>query len=116
MAIIGPDYSDMIIATKKTDGDYRTKADGWEVYSHFTILFLAVIGTVLGGTVVIGIIREVIGWLIAGTVIGLGFWACYHYGTSRSVFDRWRYRTTPEQRSKIKRRLSGTPRKPDETL
>lgn len=103
-----PDYSDMVIATKKTDENYRAKPDGWEFYSHFTILFLSVIGIIIGGSVVIGIAREFIGWIIAGAVIGLGFWCCHRYGTNRSILDRFRYRTTKAQRDRIRRRLSDT--------
>lgn len=103
---IGPDYGDMVIATRRADVSYRTKADGWEWYSHFTMLFLGAIGTTIGGAFVIGIAWKFIGWIAAFAVIGLGFWACKHYGTNHSVFDRWRYRTTRAQRRIIERRLS----------
>ena len=105
---IGPDYGDMVIATRRADVSYRTKADGWEWYSHFTMLFLGVIGTTIGGAFVIGIALKFIGWFIAGVVIGLLFWLCHYYGTDRSVFDRFRYRTTKAQRDRIRRRLSDT--------
>ena len=105
---MGPDYSDMIIATRKTDESYQTKAGGWEVYAHFTVLFLSVIGIAIGTTFVIGIGLKFIGWIIPFGVIGLGFWTCQYYGTNRSIFDRFRYRITTEQRRRIERRLSDT--------
>lgn len=101
-----PDYSDMVIATRKADASSRTKTDGWEVYSHFTVLFLSVIGIIIGGSFVIGIALLHIGLIIPCAVIGLGFWACHRYGTNRSIFDRFRYRTTKAQRERIRRRLS----------
>jgi len=107
-----PDYSDMVIATKRTDENYRAKPDGWQVYSYFTKLFLSVIGIIIGATFVIGIILEFIGCITAGAVIGLLLWCCKHYGTNRSVFDRFRYRTTKAQRERIRRRLSDA-RKPE---
>lgn len=38
--------------------------------------------------------------------IGLGLWACGHYGTNRSIVSRFRYRYTKQERLIIKRRLS----------
>jgi len=107
-----PDYSDMVIATKKNDENYRAKPDGWEVYSYFTKLFLSVIGIIIGATFVIGIIWEFIGPIVVCGVIGLLLWCCNRYGTNRSVFDRFRYRTTKSQRERIRRRLSDA-RKPE---
>jgi hypothetical protein len=85
----------------------RTKRDGWEVYSHFTVLFLAVIGIIVGATFVIGIVLKFIGWIVPAVIIGLGFWACCHYRTNRSIYGRFHYRTTAEQRNRIERRLWG---------
>ncbi len=48
-----------------------------------------------------------IGLIIPIVIIGTAFWACGHYGSNRSVLAGWRYRTTHQQRIKIKRRLSG---------
>jgi hypothetical protein len=100
------DYGDMVIATKKEDSSYRT-IDGWAIYSCFTMLFLSTIGGIIGATFVIGIAARFIGWIVPIVVIGLGFWACNHYGTNHSILDRWRYRTTKAQRAIILRRLSG---------
>lgn len=99
---VGPNYGGI-----RSVGDL-SEPDGWWWYAQLSQLFLAVIGIIIGGSVVIGIAREFIGWIIAGTVIGLGFWCCHRYGTDRSVFDRFRYRTTKAQRSRIRRRLSDT--------
>jgi hypothetical protein len=109
---IGPGYSDVVIATKRTDETYGTKPDGWQVYSYFTKLFLSVIGIIIGATFVIGITLNFIGWIVACAVIGLLLWCCKRYGTNRSVFDRFRYRTTRAQRQIILRRLSDE-RKPE---
>ena len=100
-----PDYGDMVIATKKEDSPYRT-TDGWAVYSCFTMLFLSVIGLIIGATFVIGIGLKFIGWIIPVVVIGLGFWACKYYGTNHSILNKWRYRTTKAHRKIIIRRLS----------
>ncbi|RLC89139.1 MAG: hypothetical protein DRJ03_00875 [Chloroflexi bacterium] len=100
---LGP-YAETTITTRKTDADKATDNE-----SHFGHL---VIGTLLLGpalwvVVFMGLFCwKYIGPLSAAGLIGLGFWACGHYGTNRSVLDRFRYRTTKAQRETIQRRLS----------
>jgi len=104
---VGPNYGGIRIKDSLSD-----KPDGWWWYAQLSKLFLGFIGIVIGATFVIGIALKFIGPIVVCGVIGLLLWCCNRYGTNRSVFDRFRYRTTKAQRERIQRRLSDA-RKPE---
>ena len=97
---IGP-YSETTITTRKSDVT-DNKPGGW-----YVVIALCLIGPAMWTLFFMGLfLWKHIGLIGVSVVIGLGFWACGHYGTNRSILDRYRYRTTPEQRACITRSLS----------
>lgn len=103
---MGPiDYSDMVISTRLSDGRKATdKPHGGETVI-IGIIMLVVSFPII---VLMGLyVWHLIGLIIPVGIIGLGLWACGHYGTNDSVLARFRYRTTNRSRAIIERRLSG---------
>lgn len=102
---IGP-YAGTTITTRKSDVDKET--DNEPHFGQF-VIGLLLLGPALWVVAFMGLFCwEYIGPISAAGIIGLGFWACARYGTNRSIFDRFRYRTTAAQKDRIRRRLSGT--------
>jgi hypothetical protein len=96
------DYSDMVIATRLSDGKADGKAPGLEtVIIGWIMLCVAFPITILMGLFV----WHHIGPIAAAGIIGLGFWACGHYGTNNSLLRRLRYRSRAKHCAKIRRRL-----------
>ncbi len=102
--IMGPcDYSDMVIATRLSDGKGDSKAPGCEtVVIAWIMLCVSFPIVILMGLFV----WKYIGLIAGSGLIGLGFWACGHYGTNNSLWRRLRYRPTASHCAKIRRRLS----------
>ncbi len=101
---IGP-YAETVITTRKSD--VEGEADNKPVFVDL-LIGLLVVPLALAGLGLMGLwVWAHIGPIIPIVIIGLAFWACGHYGSNRSVLAGWRYRTTHQQRIKIKRRLSG---------
>lgn len=98
---IGP-YAETTITTRRSDVDKTDNKPG--VFAVLIGLFL--LGPALWVATFMGLFCwAYIGPISATAVIGLLLWACGHYGTNRSILDRFRYRTTEVQRAKIARRL-----------
>jgi len=98
------DYRDVVIATRENDGDYRTDITGWDVYSRLSVLAMTLIVLYISASFLIYFITP---YAISGlilSVIGLGYWACYRYGTSNRLF-RYRKKLTKAQLERIQRRL-----------
>jgi hypothetical protein len=98
------DYSDLVATTKLSDEAQTTdKPEGGE-----TVIIGLIMGVVSFPIIVLmGLfVWHLIGLIIPIAVIGLGFWACGHYGTNDSLTARFRYRTTKRSRAIIERRLS----------
>lgn len=102
---IGP-YAETTITTRESDVEPETD-------NKPGILSLIIGVCILGPCICIFVFMGLYIWAHIGpitvcVVIGLGLWACGHYGTERSILDRFRYRTTKSQRTKMARRLSDT--------
>lgn len=98
---IGP-YATMTIMTTQKSDVTDNKPGGW-----YVVIALLLLGPAMWTLFFMGLFLWThIGLISVVTVIGLCFWACGHYGTNRSILDRFRYRTTPEQRVRVSRRLS----------
>jgi hypothetical protein len=100
---IGP-YSETMITTRKTDVEEET--DNKPGFIHIVIGVL-LIGPTCMVLIFMGLFFfKNIGLIVACVILGLCILACGYYGTNKSMFDRYRYRTTKAQREKIERRLS----------
>lgn len=96
------DYSNLVATTKISDGTTgqapggETIIIGW-IMSCVSFPIIIFMGLFL---------CEFIGLIAPVVIIGLAIWACGYYGTNRSLWARFRYRTTKRQRMIIGRRLS----------
>jgi hypothetical protein len=103
---MGP-YTEVVIATRADDTDNDTTDKGWHIYGQLIVLLYCFIGISISVSYIVYCTWDYIGLIIAGGLVGLGFWACCRLGTDKSMFDRFRYRTlTLDERIRIKRRLS----------
>jgi len=100
---MGPfDYSDMVIATRLSDGKAADKPPGFET----VIIGLLVSCVTFPIVILMGLfVWHHIGLSATCGFIGLGFWACGYYGTNNSLLRRLRYRTRARQCAKIRHRL-----------
>lgn len=101
---MGPcDYSDLIASGKISDAESDKQAPGGE-----TVIIAWIMSCVAFPTIVfMGLwVKAYCLPIIIFGFIGLGFWACGHYGTKNSLVARLRYRTTKRERLIIARRLS----------
>ena len=102
---MGP-YAAMSINTRKSDvaevaTDNKISGFAW------VIIALLLLGPSACVVVFIGLFALAhIGLIVTTGIIGLAIWACGHYGTKRSILDRFRYRTTAARQDRITKRLS----------
>jgi len=96
------------------DGDYQDVnasaygpvTKGNMGYAHTVVFTLSMI-VILG----VGLIGLFFVWpyirpaILIGLVV-LGFWACGHYGTNKSIFSYWPRRIKPEEKKRVHDRLS----------
>ena len=102
---MGP-YTGTTITTRKTD--VTTEKTDNKPSACSVLIGLILLGPALWVVAFMGLFCWThIGLISVVGIIGLTFWACGHFGTDNSILDRFRYRTTPDQRSRIDRRLSG---------
>lgn len=100
---MGP-YAEMSITTRKSDQKTTTDKEPGAIH---VVIALLLLGPALWAAWFIGLYTwSYIGLIIPVGIIGLAIWACGHYGTNRSILDRFRYRITQSQRDRISRRLS----------
>jgi len=101
---IETDYGDVVIATRESDGSYQTDINGWDVFAQLSVLTMSIIGLYISASFLWYFTSQYVVTGLFMFVIGLGYWACYRYGTDNSIFC-YRKKLTKAQLEQIQRRL-----------